>query len=309
MGFDGAAGRLVELRERERRAQFEAARALLLRDGDGGQERFLRGRRVGGIVLKLKQHFAADAMQLRFERAMSDPLARRQRFVEDGEGAVDIAGTGFGFGESNLNEPVEDQYVLLAQKFDAATHGVEPAAGCAALGARQALEKDPERSPNRQIVLTREAGGFGGIRCGAREVAPHQLEHGRAPFPERAGTDVGEARDPRRSIAAEGNRALDVAQRPHGERQENHCRDAHVLPEAEGQIVVAPGLKQGQCTFQLLSSFGVLSSEPMRGPGYAVSDSCLGRNRDLASTSPRKVAAWARIAESSPRTKLPTHRP
>ena len=38
-------------------------------------------------------------MQLRFERAMSYPFARRQRFVDDGEGAFDIARKGFGFGE------------------------------------------------------------------------------------------------------------------------------------------------------------------------------------------------------------------
>ena len=40
MGFGGAAGRLVELGERQRRAQFEAARALLFCDGDGGPEGF-----------------------------------------------------------------------------------------------------------------------------------------------------------------------------------------------------------------------------------------------------------------------------
>ena len=83
MGVGGAGGRLVELGERERRAQFEAARALLLRDGDGGLERFLGRRGVGGIALQ--QHFAADAMQFRFERAMADPFGRRQRFVEDRE--------------------------------------------------------------------------------------------------------------------------------------------------------------------------------------------------------------------------------
>jgi hypothetical protein len=36
MRLDWAGGRLVELGERERRAQFEAGRSLLPRDGDGG---------------------------------------------------------------------------------------------------------------------------------------------------------------------------------------------------------------------------------------------------------------------------------
>ena len=69
VGVGGAAGRLVELGERERRAQFEAARALLLRDGDGGQEGFFRGRGVGGVALQ--QDFAARPMQFRFERAIA----------------------------------------------------------------------------------------------------------------------------------------------------------------------------------------------------------------------------------------------
>ena len=69
VGVGGAAGRLVELGERQRRAQFEAARALLLRDGDGGQEGFFRGRGVGGVALE--QDFAARPMQFRFERAIA----------------------------------------------------------------------------------------------------------------------------------------------------------------------------------------------------------------------------------------------
>ena len=35
-------------------------------------------------------------------------------------------------------------------------------------GARQALEKDPERSPEGQIMLARETGEFDGVRRGAR---------------------------------------------------------------------------------------------------------------------------------------------
>jgi hypothetical protein len=50
--FDGAGCRLVELRQRKRRAKFKTARALLLRDGDGGQEGFFRRRGVGGVALE-----------------------------------------------------------------------------------------------------------------------------------------------------------------------------------------------------------------------------------------------------------------
>ena len=75
----------------------------------------------------------------------------------------------------------------------------------------------------------------------------------------------------------EGNRAPDVAQRPQCKREVKHRRDARVLSEAKGQIVVAPGLKQGERAFQMLPRFEVLSGEPMRDSGHAVSDSGLGR--------------------------------
>ena len=90
MGFGGARGRLVELGERKRRAQFEAACALLFRDGDGGQEGFFRRPGVGGVALQ--QGFAARPMQFRFERAIARAFYRRQRFIEDGDSAARIAG-------------------------------------------------------------------------------------------------------------------------------------------------------------------------------------------------------------------------
>ena len=115
MGVGGAGGRLVELGQRQRRAQFEAARALLLRDRDGGQEGFFRRRGVGGIALE--QDFAARPMQFRFECAMAQAVAGRQRFVEDGDGAVGIARPGFGLGQRDLQETVENQNVLFAQQL------------------------------------------------------------------------------------------------------------------------------------------------------------------------------------------------
>ena len=52
VGFGGAAGRLVELGERERREQLEASRALVLRDGDGGPIGVFAGDWRGGIALQ-----------------------------------------------------------------------------------------------------------------------------------------------------------------------------------------------------------------------------------------------------------------
>ena len=130
-------------------------------------------------------------MQFGFEGTMTGPVARRQRFVEDSNCAVDVAGTGFGLGKGNLEEPVEDEDVLLASKFDAATHVLKPNAGRAALRAPQALEKDPERSPEGQIMIAREFGKFDTVHCGARHIATQQRERSRVRSPECARDDMG----------------------------------------------------------------------------------------------------------------------
>ena len=93
--------RLVELAERERPKQYIASRALFARDCDGGLEGFLRGRGVRRVMLQ--QHLAADTMQVGVECAMANPVGCRQSFVEDREGAGDIACAGLRFGERNLN--------------------------------------------------------------------------------------------------------------------------------------------------------------------------------------------------------------
>ena len=49
-----------------------------------------------------EQDFAAAAMQLRLECAIAGAVARRQRFVEDRDGARRIARLGFSLGQRNL---------------------------------------------------------------------------------------------------------------------------------------------------------------------------------------------------------------
>ena len=92
-------------------------------------------------------------MQLRFKGAAAGPLARRQRLVEDGHCAVDVARPGLGLGEDNFEESVEEQDVLFSSKFHATAHGLEPTAGFAALSARHGVKKDLIGLPHRQIVL------------------------------------------------------------------------------------------------------------------------------------------------------------
>ena len=98
----------------------------------------------------------------------------------------------------------------------------------------------------RQFVLSHEPPKFEGVRRDAREVAAHHFEQGRVLFPVCERGDMGEARAPRLGVADERYRALDVAQRPQCERETKHRRDTGVVSEPESQIVVAPGLKQGE---------------------------------------------------------------
>ena len=178
LGFGGAGNRLVEFGQRQRGAQFEAARALLLRDGNGGQESLFRGRGVGGVALQ--QDFASRAMQFRFERAIAQAVGRRQRFVEDGYGSAWIARLGFGPRQRDLQEPVENQDVLCAQQLDAAAHAVEPAAQSRRLR-RSPTHRETCRTRGTCADRARARGrassqAFAATRA---SVAAHQFEHGR----------------------------------------------------------------------------------------------------------------------------------
>ena len=85
-------------------------------------------------------------MQLRFERAIARAVGRRQRLVEDCNGGIRVARPRFCLRQRDLQEPVENQNVLFAQQFDAATHAFEPIAGRAPCGGRPTLEKHAERA-------------------------------------------------------------------------------------------------------------------------------------------------------------------
>ena len=89
VGLGRVAGGLVQLGERQRAAQTPAAGALLFRDGEGGLEGFLSG--TGTRRIALEQDLAAGPVELHFERAVAEAIGRRQRFVEDRDGATDVA--------------------------------------------------------------------------------------------------------------------------------------------------------------------------------------------------------------------------
>ena len=80
---------MIELRQRERRAELEAPRLLLLRDGDGRQERFLGRRSIRRIALE--QNIAAGAVALRVKPTLSRALAIGDGAIDGGEGCLDLA--------------------------------------------------------------------------------------------------------------------------------------------------------------------------------------------------------------------------
>ena len=162
MGVGGAGGRLVELRERKRRAQFEAARALLLCDGDGGQERFFRGRGIGGVVLQ--QDFAARAMQFRL-RMCDGPGDRpspalRRGWRRRGSGSPASASV---FARAIFTSPSKIRMFCARKLSTPAAHAVEPAEQVA-LDPRPSIEKHSEGAElGRSCALA--------IRASSKELA------------------------------------------------------------------------------------------------------------------------------------------
>ena len=253
VGFGGAAGRLVEFGERQRRAQFEAARALLLRDGDGGLERFFRGRGVGGIALQ--QHFAAQSDAVPRRTRDRPSVGRRQRFVEDREGAVEIAGSRFGLGKRNLEQPIEEQ--RRSARAEAPTprrmSSSPPPAAPLIEPLAQPSRNTPHASPQWQIMLAREPGESrrrsarrargrrASVRTWPRAFSRKRAcRHGRGP-----------RSAPRRRRSSE-IRARSISPSGHSVKREvKHRHDAVVLSEAKREIVVAPGSEQGERPFQM----------------------------------------------------------
>lgn len=102
MSFGGASCRLIELGEREGGKQLVAARALLLRDGKGGLEGFLRWGGVGGIAAE--QDLAAQAMEVRVGVALPRLLRGRQSLVDQRQSGVRTPRRGLELGEQPVKQ-------------------------------------------------------------------------------------------------------------------------------------------------------------------------------------------------------------
>ena len=213
MGVGGAAGRLVELGERQRRAQFEAARALLLRDGDGGQEGFFRGRGVGGVALE--QDFAARPMQFRFERA----IAQCGRHVASASSRIAMARSGSPARASASASAIFKSPSKIrtfcsrrARRRGACPRARSPSAPLAAV-AQPSRNTPNARHKGRSCSRARRA-SLEGVRRGARGSPRINSNMAACILPKGERADMGEVRDPRLHAVNERNRAIDLAERP-----------------------------------------------------------------------------------------------
>ena len=167
MGFGGAAGRLIELGERSAARSSKLRVPCCFATAMAVRKASSAGAGLAGSRSAASRR-GSDAVRLRTRDSRC--VGGRQRFVEERKGAVEIARAGLGFGKRDLEEPVEIQEVLLPQDLAPRRMSRAPRQR-AAFSRRQAFEKDPERSPQRQIMLARETGGSEPF-CAAREMSP-----------------------------------------------------------------------------------------------------------------------------------------
>ena len=196
VGFGGAAGRLIELGERKRRAQTEAARSLLLSRRRWRTGRLLppargwRGRASAGF------RRAPGAVRLRMRDA--DPFGTSPALRRESQARGRHRPRGLRLRRA--------QSSTARRRAECSVRAeVRPRGACprAPRRARRSEHSPSHRKKSRTplatsaVMLTRESGEFDGVRRGAREVAAHQFEQGRMAFPVCARADMGEARDPR----------------------------------------------------------------------------------------------------------------
>src|SRR5579872_2241708 len=87
-GSGRAAGRVIEPRERQGRAQFEGARLLPPRQSDGGLERLLGARGIGRI--SPQQDLALYPVDLGIPKMLT--LHGGDRLIDDSQGSLRVAG-------------------------------------------------------------------------------------------------------------------------------------------------------------------------------------------------------------------------
>jgi len=106
--------------EGERRPQFEAAGLLGSRDADRRKESVYREGRVGRI--QLEQDFAAHAVDLRIEPALSCAIEAVKRFLERGQSGFQLAILRFRPGQRRLDERLESPDSIRIEQGGGSPH-------------------------------------------------------------------------------------------------------------------------------------------------------------------------------------------
>ena len=195
-----------------RRADSKLRVRLLLRDGDGGQESFLGGRGVGGVALE--QDFAARPMQFRFECAIAEAIARRQRFVEDRNGAIGSPARASASASAIFKSPSKFRRSCWRKLSTPRRMSLSPSPSAP----RSAVAKPSKNAPyarhnGRSCSRARRA--VSEPFSAARALSPRINSNIAAcKFRIRVRADMRHAREPLVRAVNEGYRAPDVSQRP-----------------------------------------------------------------------------------------------
>ena len=175
MGVGDAIGRLIELRQRERRAQLEALCLLMLRNSDGGQERFLGRRLVSRIGLQ--EDFAADAVALRRESTLPAALDLGDGVIDGDERRLKFAGFCLCLGQDRVEEWDVVAHRLLAAGPHAVAHFCENGAKAIPASPRPRCKKFAVSSPHLHLVGPRNVDKTFDVSGSGSKTSPHHFKY------------------------------------------------------------------------------------------------------------------------------------
>jgi hypothetical protein len=273
----GATGRLVKLCQRQRRVQLETSRLLLLRDGDGRQERFLGWRGIRRIALE--QNIAADAVALSIKPTLSRVLAIGDNAVDSGEGSLDLARFHFPLGQRRRCERNEVAHSLLAAGRDSSAHFREPSIGALQMPTRPRPEETAVGRQRWHSACAREVDESIDMRRRSSGVPAHHLEHGEVEMPIDGGADVTDSGRARYHLLGDFTRPINLAKRPEDQGLVGRYGNAEVLGKTKGKVAIALRIKDRERAFERNARICKISSKPVRGTVEASSDTSLWRPR------------------------------
>jgi hypothetical protein len=122
---EGAVGRLIQPRQRQRRAQLERTRALFAGDGDGRFQITAGAIRIGGRTDKPR--LAADAEQLGLLPAKAARANFGDELLDQGECLVGAAVSNLRLGREHPYDRGDD--LVMADVFQRRTRGTQLAGG------------------------------------------------------------------------------------------------------------------------------------------------------------------------------------